>query len=193
MLTFASTLPGIFNNLVSSISRISHRQTMRRMYLQKDSHKMHIGTLEDGWTSNYRVCKTQANKCPLNPNTKQAPARTSKQTNKRGQAKHNFSHLRPSSPSFFLPSSFLHSIFILLLLCLPGCGSEAADSSSQTPQARALAGGWQLAASGPRGAAARSAGGERHGRCVLGEPRYSVCRHLISSGPVAVDRRPECR
>jgi hypothetical protein len=89
-------------------------------------------------SSNYRICKTQANKCPLEPNTKQAPARTSKQTNKRGQAKHNFSHLRPPSPSFSFPSSFLHSIFVLLLLSLPGCGSEAADSSSQTPQARAL-------------------------------------------------------
>jgi hypothetical protein len=49
MLTFASTLPGIFNNLVSSVSRISHRQTMRRMYLQKDSHKMHIGRWLDYW------------------------------------------------------------------------------------------------------------------------------------------------
>jgi hypothetical protein len=84
--------------------------------------------------SNYRVGKTQANKCPLKPNTKQAPARTSKQTNKRGQAKHNFSPLRPPSPSFSSPSSFLHSIFILLLVCLPGCGSEAADSSSQSPR-----------------------------------------------------------
>jgi hypothetical protein len=45
--------------------------------------------------SNYRVCKPQANKCPLEPNTKQAPAQTSQ------QAKHNLSHVSP-------PSSFLH-------------------------------------------------------------------------------------
>jgi hypothetical protein len=38
-------------------------------------------------SSNYRICKTQANKCPLKPNTKQAPARTSRQTNNRGQTR----------------------------------------------------------------------------------------------------------
>jgi hypothetical protein len=149
-------------------------------------------------TSNYRVCKTQANKCPLKPNTKQAPARTSRQTKKRGQAKHtSVLHLLPLHP----PSSFLHSILILLLLCLPGCGSEAADSSSQTPQARALAGGWRLAAGswrlvalgGRPPPAARSAGGERHGRRVLGEPQCSACGRLISSGPGAAGPRPGCR
>jgi hypothetical protein len=59
--------------------------------------------------SNYRVFKPQANKCPLEPNTKQAPAQTSH------QAKHNLSH--PRSSILVPPSSFLHSIFILLLCC----------------------------------------------------------------------------
>jgi hypothetical protein len=92
--------------------------------------------------SNYRVCKHKANKSPLKPNTKQAPARTSKQTNKRGQATHNFSHLRPPSPSFLsLSILVLHSILILLLLCLPGYGSEAADSAEDL--LRNGAGGWE--------------------------------------------------
>jgi hypothetical protein len=87
--------------------------------------------------SNYCVCKHQANKSPLEPNTKRAPARTSK------QAKHSFSP-SPSFISILVPPLDPHtpsSVFARW-------GSEAADRSSQTPQARALAGGWQLAAEG---------------------------------------------
>jgi hypothetical protein len=49
---------------------------------------------------------TQANKCPLKPNKKQAPARTTKaQLNK--QARTSRAQLRPPSPTSFLPLSIL--------------------------------------------------------------------------------------
>jgi hypothetical protein len=120
--------------------------------------------LRAGPPSSYRACKPLANKCPLKQNTKQAPARTNKRTSVDKQ-----STTFPISVPYlhiYSPSSFFHPIFIPLFLCLPGCGSEAADSSSQTPQA---------------------------GKRVQGELQCSVCRHLISSGPVAVYRPPACR
>jgi hypothetical protein len=76
------------------------------------------------WINFMRHCKkieylatiasaTQANKCPLKPNTKQAPARTSKaQLNK--QARTSKAQLRPPSPSSFLHLHHPSSLSILV-------------------------------------------------------------------------------
>jgi hypothetical protein len=83
--------------------------------------------------SNYRVCDP-SQQVPIEAKYKTSAGADNQSTTKQTSADKQSS--TPSSISNILPpspSSFLHSIFILLL-CLPGCGSEAADSSSQSPK-----------------------------------------------------------
>jgi hypothetical protein len=64
--------------------------------------------VQDRASSNYRVCKPQANKSPLRPSTKQAPARTSKQTK---QARTIKAQLFPSPSSISILPFPLHPRF----------------------------------------------------------------------------------
>lgn len=117
-------------------------------------------------SSNYRACE----QIPIETKYKK---RRSEQVNQVSSFLRSGSILRPH------PFSATPSSSSFPCVC-PGAAAKLPTAPPKTPQARAAA-------------AARSAGGERHGRRALGAPQYSACRRLISSGPVAVDRCQGCR
>jgi hypothetical protein len=140
--------------------------------------------------SNYRVCDP-SQKVPIEAKYKTSAGAGKQRATKQTSADKQSS--TPSSISILVPPLNPHTP-PLEFARVPQRSCQQLLPNTPGPGPRGwLAGGSQQAASGPRGAAARSAGGERASRCVLGEPRYSACRHLISSGPVAVGRRPVCR
>jgi hypothetical protein len=75
------------------------------------------------------VCPQQLSRLQIS--SQQMPIETKFKARPARKCNPQLSYPRPPSPT---PSSFLHAICILLLLCFPECGREAANSSFQSPK-----------------------------------------------------------